>query len=561
MSVRACGIPATVAALLTVASCRTVAPRAEPTATSAPTTSAASPPPTRASSPPIGAVPPTTARLEPQKLPMPSIDPLRVMQRFRSSVDSMVNDAQFASAHWGILIVDPERADTLYSRNADKLFMPASNQKIITSAVSLAQLGADYHWRTPVLLRGEAKGHTFVGDVLVVGTGDPTWSDAMRNGEAMTAFAPIADALSVRGITKIEGKLIAEGNAFSDATTGFGWAFDDFDSAYSAPTDELFFNEGFFTLTARAGKKVAGLLTVATSPTKAFPKIVVRAVSRERTDTLVGKRPFEVQWDSTATVVEVTGTLPLGDSISVEVPYRHPNDAVLAAIGETLTARGISIVPPRVAKTVRKIVERETALTKTASTHAADTLVILNSPPLSDALKRMDKPSQNQLAELFYKTTALEKTGVGSADSARAVVQRQLGAWGIPSEGIAVRDGSGLSRHDYIAPRTLVRVLDVMRTSSTFEAFYTALPIAGVDGTIANRMKGTVAAGNVHAKTGTVDKARSLSGYVTTADGHMLVFSFLCNNFTVPTRAVEKVQDAIAVQLASMRLRDAQANK
>ena len=534
---------------VTLLSCRTVAPKSGPVV--APT---AKPAPTgRASAPPIGAVPPSSARLEPQKLPMPSIEPIGAMQRFRSSVDSMVNDAQFASAHWGILIVDPERNDTLYSRNADKLFMPASNQKIITSAVSLTQLGADYHWMTPVLLRGAVKGHTFVGDVLVIGRGDPSWSDAMRNGEALTSFAPIADALTTRGITKIEGKLIAEGNAFGDATTGFGWAFDDFDAAYSAPTDELFFNEGFFTLTVRAGAKVARALTVSTAPTTNFPKIVVRAVARERADTVGGKRPLQVQWDSTATVVEVIGTLPMGDSVSVEVPYRHPNDAALAAITETLAARGISMVTP---KSVRK-----TASKKVAPMRAPDTLVVLSSPPLRDALKRMDKPSQNQMAELFYKTTALEKTGVGSADSARAVVQRQLVEWGIAAEGIAVRDGSGLSRHDYVAPRTLVRVLDAMRTSPSFDAFYAALPIAGIDGTISNRMKGTVAAGNVHAKTGTVDKARSLSGYVTTADGHMLVFSFLCNNFTVPTRAVEKVQDAIAVQLASMRLRDAQASK
>ncbi|MEO7360531.1 MAG: D-alanyl-D-alanine carboxypeptidase/D-alanyl-D-alanine-endopeptidase, partial [Gemmatimonadaceae bacterium] len=193
-----------------------------------------------------------------------------------------------------------------------------------------------------------------------------------------------------------------------------------------------------------------------------------------------------------------------------------------------------------------------------AAIRRPDTLVVLTSPPLRDVLKRLEKPSQNQLAEILFKTIALERTGFGRADSARAVIQRQLVEWGIPPEAIAVRDGSGLSRHDYVAPRTLVKILDVMRRSPSFETFYAALPIAGVDGTIASRMRNTGAASNVHAKTGTVDKARSLSGYVTTADGQMLVFSFLCNNFTVPTRAVERVQDAIAVRLASMRIKDPQ---
>jgi len=178
----------------------------------------------------------------------------------------------------------------------------------------------------------------------------------------------------------------------------------------------------------------------------------------------------------------------------------------------------------------------------------------LRSPPLSAILARMAKLSQNQVAEILFKTLALEKTGVGVADSARRVVERQLLAWGALPDGFAVRDGSGLSRHDYVTPETIIRVLDAMRVSADFPAWYDALPIAGVDGTISARMKGTPAERNVHAKTGTVDKARSLSGYVTTADGRMLLFSFLCNNFTVPNREVERVQDAILVRLASSRI-------
>jgi D-alanyl-D-alanine carboxypeptidase/D-alanyl-D-alanine-endopeptidase (penicillin-binding protein 4) len=175
------------------------------------------------------------------------------------------------------------------------------------------------------------------------------------------------------------------------------------------------------------------------------------------------------------------------------------------------------------------------------------------SPPLRTIMPLLEKPSQNQIAEIMYRTLALEKTGVGTPDSGRVVVQRQLAAWGADTAGHAVRDGSGLSRHDYVTPETIVRVLDAMRRHPEFSTFYDALPVAGVDGTIRSRMKDTPAQGNVHAKTGTVDKARSLSGYVTTADGRLLLFSFLCNNFTVPTRAVEQVQDAILVRLASSR--------
>lgn len=538
--------------VLAVASCRSV-----PAKTDAPP--AAVPAPQPAAQPNVPR-PPERARLEPQPIPAPVLLPLPRAQ-FRAAVDSMVNDPQWKNAHWGILIVDPERGDTLYSHNADKLFMPASNQKIVTGAVGLTQLGAEYQWRTAVELRGTKKGATFTGDIVLHGRGDPSWSDAMRGGKASSALAPIADALNKRGITRVVGNIVAEGDAFSDAIYGFGWAFDDFDFGYSAPVDELFFNEGFFTLKVKAGQQNGKLLSVASSPLKDYPRVVVRAVARERSDTSGGNRALEATWDSTASTVIVTGTLPMGDSSSIELSYRHPNDAAIAALREVLAERKIVVAAPKRAGPVRDKPKApqasagfEQVFVKPVATRAMDTLVVLASPPLRDVLKRLEKPSQNQMAEILYKTAALEKTGFGRADSARALVQRQLVEWGVAPEAIAVRDGSGLSRHDYVAPRALVQILDKMRRSPLFDVFYAALPIAGVDGTVASRMRNTAAANNVHAKTGTLDKARSLSGYVTTADGQMLVFSFLCNNFTVSTRNVERVQDAISVRLANARL-------
>src|SRR6185503_3131153 len=127
------------------------------------------------------------------------------------------------------------------------------------------------------------------------------------------------------------------------------------------------------------------------------------------------------------------------------------------------------------------------------------------------------------------------------------VVRSQLEAWGIPRDGVVPHDGSGLSRVDLVTPETIVRVLTSIRSDTAFSAFYDALPIAGVDGTISSRMRGTPAEGNVHAKTGTLSMVRSLSGYVRSADGRLLEFSILCNNWTVPQAAVDVVADAIAV--------------
>jgi len=456
----------------------------------------------------------------------------------RSSIDSAVNAPKFDNAFWGILIVDPASGDTLYSRNAGKLFMPASNMKIITGSAALAQLGADYRYRTAFVARGAVRDSTLRGDLLVFGRGDPTVSDHMRK-DAMIPLREIADSLRAHGIARVTGRIVPAGDAFPGPTLGYGWDWDDLDYAYGAGVDELMFNEGFATIIARGGRRPGAPVTVETRPARRSPKVRVTATTVAPSAPGAPKATAPIfRWDSIGGGALVEGTIAVGDSTSDDVAFRVPNAAYVDALGEALRDKGLRI-DGRV-------------YTDTAST--GDTLFVTLSPPLREILPALEKPSQNQIAEVLFKTLALEATGVGSADSARKVIERQLAAWGAREGGYAIRDGSGLSRHDYVSPETLVRVLATIRGDTAFQAFYDALPIAGVDGTIANRMKGTPAEGNVHAKTGYVDKARSLSGYATTADGRMVIFSALCNNWTVPTSEVEAVQNMIAARLAGMRL-------
>jgi D-alanyl-D-alanine carboxypeptidase/D-alanyl-D-alanine-endopeptidase (penicillin-binding protein 4) len=412
------------------------------------------------------------------------ITPVPAMRAIARYADSVVAAPAWRNAHWGLLIVDPTSGDTLYRHNGQKLFMPASNQKIVTGSTALTQLGADYRYRTRFASAGAVTDGVLKSDLVVFGRGDPSWSDAMR-GDYRRAFLEMADSLAAHGVKRIAGTLRKGGDAFSDDQYGFGWEFDDADEPYGAGVDELYTNEGF---------------------------------------------------------TKVRRTNARGDSVTAEVAIHDHVAFFFASLREGLAARGIAVAGST------DIVAPAT------DADAPNTLFTLVSPPLREILKAVEKPSQNQIAEILFKTLALEKTGVGTADSGRRVVERQLAAWGAAADGYAVRDGSGLSRHDYVSPETLVRILDTMRRRQDFDVWYDALPIGGVDGTIANRMKGTPAERNVHAKTGTVDRARSLSGYVTTADGRMLIFSFLCNNFTMRNADVEKVQDTILAQLAATRL-------
>jgi D-alanyl-D-alanine carboxypeptidase/D-alanyl-D-alanine-endopeptidase (penicillin-binding protein 4) len=477
--------------------------------------------------------------------PAPNTPLTRAM--LRAALDSVAGSPEFRNAHWGILLVDPVAAETLYSRNAGKLFMPASNMKIVTGAAALALLGPDYRYRTAVIARAPIREGTLEGDLAVAGRGDPTVSDQMRE-DAMQPLRDLADSLLARGVRTIRGRVVAEGDAFPDAPLGFGWAWDDLDFPYSAGVDELLFNEGFSRVIVRAGERVGETPTVSTAPARTYPRVRVTAVTvpppaptppETPVDSTLPQPTLAFVADTVRGSVVVSGEIIAADTAVLEVAHRDPAGAYLAAFVEALRERGVSV---------------DSVADPARDTTLADTLVVMTSPPLSEILPALEKPSQNQIAEVLLKTLGLERAGAGTADSGRRVVERQLVEWGADTAGFAVRDGSGLSRHNYLTPETIVRVLDAMRRHPSFAVFYDALPVAGAEGTIRHRMKGTPAEGNVRAKTGTLDKARALSGYVTTANGRQLIFSFLANNYTVRTRDVDRAVDGILARLAGSAL-------
>lgn len=504
--------------------------------------------------PPVPAAPPPqTMPPSPPVFPAPPPSPLELL---RHDIDSMVAAAEFRNAHWGILIVDPERGDTLYSHNAGKLFLPASNMKIVTGAVALALLGPEFRFRTTFAARGAICRGVLDGDLVVHGRGDPTVSDSMR-GDAMQPLREIADSLAARGIKRIAGALVPGDDTFPDSSFGFGWAWDDLAEPYSAGVDELFFNEGVARVVVRAGRRGGSPVTATVLPLARYPRLRLAArtaapwrlaENRSGDGRLDEGKPIDltVAVDPVRGEVVIAGAIApaLADTLAVVFPDQRR--AYLAALEQALTERGIAVGRPARG-------ERRPARCRAHRAGTAlDTLFVYQSLPLRDILRAMEKPSQNQIAEILLRTIGLERTGVGRADSGASVVARQLLAWGAAPDGFVIRDGSGLSRYDYLSPETIVRVLAAIRHDTAFTAFYDALPVAGVDGTIAYRMRGTPAQGNVHAKTGFVANARSLSGYVTTADGRELVFSVLCNNWTAPVRDIERVQDAIAVRLAML---------
>ncbi len=424
---------------------------------------------------------------------MRTVHPGSSRAELRHFIDSLTAQPEFRSAQWGVLVVNPRTGDTLYSKNAGKLFMPASNMKIITSAAALTLLGPEYTYKTTFLTNGEVRDSLLDGDLLVIGRGDPTVSDRMQGlitgdtlrGLATRVMDALADSLRAHHIRQVGGSIARVGNAFPDSIYGIGWAWNNLGEYYGAGVDELIFNEGM-------------------APTK------LRALPDTVRDSLYSG------------------------------PAKDPAKAYLEALRDGLVRKGISVeggVRDSILPTPIKM----------------DTIFVLTSRPLREILPALMKPSQNQIAEILLRTIGLERGGIGTADSARKIVGQQLLAWGVQPDGFVIRDGSGLSDQDLLTPETIVRVLDRIQRDTAFATYYNSMPIAGVDGTIEKRMRGTPAQGNIHAKTGTLAKARSLSGYVTTADGERLIFSVLANNTTTPGSTVTSIADQIGAALASYR--------
>jgi serine-type D-Ala-D-Ala carboxypeptidase/endopeptidase (penicillin-binding protein 4) len=490
-----------------------------------------------------------TGQVQPVQTPTPSPAPLptliaptlttRGQPALQQFVDSLTEQAAFRSAQWGVLIVDPESGDTIASRNADKLFMPASNMKLVTGAVSLAVLGAEYRWTTAVRLlpRGGQRGRTFDGDLLLDANFDPTMSDAVR-GNIAALLGSVADSLRARGIDSVTGNIqVTDDPALT--RYGYGWALDDILEPYSAGTGTALLQEGevqaVLTRCVDNARQVCGV-------TRPIPGLLsIRGTLRSDS---TSRLELAIPDDALAPDrgVRVIASLKPRDSLVLTFAQRAPAVAYTDALRHLLRERGIGfggrVHAPR------------------AASAATETVASLPSPTVSTTLPAMLQPSQNQLAEMFYRTLGSRVAPLRAVDSAaRAVVEQQLLAWGAESDGFAVRDGSGLSRHNYLSARTIVRVLDAMYRTPTFPMFRTALPTAGVNGTLRSRMRNTAAAGRTFAKTGTLDKARSLSGYVRTADDRWVLFSLMANNFTAPRQDIERVQDAIVVRLASTPLR------
>jgi serine-type D-Ala-D-Ala carboxypeptidase/endopeptidase (penicillin-binding protein 4) len=461
--------------------------------------------------------------------------------RFAVRAENLIQAAPVDKGAWGLLVVDAVTGETLYEKNADKYFIPASNMKLLTTAFALDTLTADYRFRTTIETNGMlSKDGKLAGNLILVGRGDPNLSNrkfpfGMKeefDGPPEKALAELADLVVAGGVKEVTGDVVGDDSYFPRERYPDGWEIDDMVWEYGAAISAIIVDDNTVTLTLTPGDKPGDVVqAVVEPPVEEF--IVQNGVKtvgvKEKSDLHLTREPG-------SNVVALSGVLPAHSlPRKLVLAIQEPAEHAAALLARLLSERGVKIDgKPRAQHDPDPAEATRTVLAEHVSIR------------LGDSVKLVNKISQNLHAEVLLRTAARQSGGLWSDSEELVKIPAAFYAKaGIREDDVIQTDGSGLSRHDLVTPRAMVALLQYAEKQQWFPEYYASLPIAGLDGTLNERMKDAEIAGRIHAKTGSVSHVRALSGFAETLGGRRLIFSFLSNNEQTKNHEVHDALDGL----------------
>ncbi|MEI5582789.1 MULTISPECIES: D-alanyl-D-alanine carboxypeptidase/D-alanyl-D-alanine endopeptidase [unclassified Agromyces] len=449
-----------------------------------------------------------------------------------SALDMVLSDARLDGAVVAAQVRDAATGEVLYTRNAGTRLVAASTTKLFSSAAAVGLLGSDHRFTTDVLASGDVVDGVLAGDLVLRGGGDPTTLAA--------DYEALAAEVAASGIRTVSGDLVADDSYFDDVPYGLGWAWDDEPYYYNAATSALTvapdtdYDSGTVIVRAAPGPNVGDPVVVGLTPSTGVLDIEVRATTGASgsADTLAIERVHA------SDTVLVTGSVPLrGSATSEWVTVADPTEYATDVFARALEDAGVAIEGERL---------------EGATPDGARSVAAHESMTVGELLTPFLKLSNNLHAEALVKAVGAERAGAGTWQAGLAEMRTWLGGQGVDTAGMRLVDGSGLSRMAGIRADDLNDLLVGVGDEPWFDTWYAALPVAGesdrlVGGTLRSRMLKSAAAGNVHAKTGSLTGVSALSGYVSNRDGRELAFTIITNQNLVSVRPIE---DAFAISLA-----------
>ena len=463
----------------------------------------------------------------------------------QADLSEMLDVYSWRDARWGVLVVSLDQSDTLFSKSPDSALSPASNVKLLTTAAALRILGPDFRFQTYLLSDSDIANDVLQGDLVLYGTGDPGISDLLFQ-EREYVLELLADQLEDSGIKTVRGDLVADASHLPGPLRPYSWDPTDLNDHFAAPVSALSFNENVVSFRVASSGRAGSSPEVHTIPENAGLDVRNLAITSPR-----GTRPhLAILREYPSNPIRIEGGIALGARDAWrQMTVSSPPHFTASVFRNVLLERGIRILGDiRVVRSPQKSV----LTTITSPTHHERSRVRIlakhTSAPLSEYISVINKRSNNLFAELVFRTMGRTQEGLGSPEAGARAVSAALTEIGVPMEGVVQLDGSGLAAGNRTSAGTFVSLLQRMAETETWDHYWASLPQAGTRREL-RRMYQTAAAGNLRAKTGTIEGVSALSGIVRSRDEERLAFSILLNGTPSTTRA-KRVENLVGARLA-----------
>ena len=488
----------------------------------------------------------------------------------KTRIASILQQEGARNAFWGIQVISVRDDKKIYGWNEDKLFVPASTAKLFTTAAALVRLGPDFIYSTsveasaPVDQDGEVH-----GDLILFGRGDPNLSARVlpyaarteRTGSPTKVFEELADQVWASGIRAVDGDLIVDDRYFVNQPYGQDWTVGDLVWGYGTPVSALSINDNVITLHALPGEHSGDPAIFSLEPMGSYYEVENHVVTTAKTiessgeSAMLAERKISVDRPVGSRVLVVWGQIPENDPGWTESVAINDPSTFAGTFFQQELARHAIVIKGNLK--VRHLEPFEVSDLHEASHPSAPppALVIAShqSAPLIESLTVIAKVSQNLHAEMLLRTLGQERRHLGSVEAGLDEVDQFLQEAGVPVNGVALHDGSGLSRRNLVSPSAMVELLRGMYNSKYQSSWIDLLPVAGVDGSLAQRLRGRNIASRVHAKTGSLAGVASLAGYILPRKGSVLAFAIFVNHHMLTNEEADGLVDRIVEEIAKDR--------
>ena len=487
-----------------------------------------------------------------------------VLKPLDARIAAVLGSADLGRGFWGIEVTSLSTGKVLYSQNADKLFTPASNTKLFTTAAALALIGSDYKFHTTVETSGTLDRYGRLnGDIVLVGHGDPNLSGrelpydlrTQRNDHPIQVLESLADTLVQKGVKYVDGDIVADDSFFAFERYGEGWSQDDLVWSDGAPVSALTINDNVIFVNVLPADRPGEKAFVSVVPFADYYHLDNRIMT---TPAGTGRK-FFVNREPGSTTLTLWGNMPLDDpGVNEALAIEDPADFAAALFRQLLEKRGIAVYGRQRTKHTELATLSTFSVTAVAPSHGGSggqstsisnalpiVLASYQSKPLLDDIRVVNKVSQNLHAEILLRLLGRERGTAGTVEGGLEVLRGFLNQAGVPNDQYVFYDGSGLSRQNLVTPHAIVHLLRFAASQPWGAAYRSTFPVAGIDGSLSDRLNAARLQGRVFAKTGSLGGVKALSGYATTDSNDTVVFSILSNNLNLPPKRVTDTVDRL----------------